>query len=232
MELLTREEPKIFAQMFESGRVIELRKRWGSDLIGNSIAGFGKVVVQVFGDNSFVFAASRLIQATLDLFTHLPKRTVRREFPIPPSASANLPFNLERLATLPRSNQHLKALVLVAEKASVFLLLDLQVSRGFRELLLIELLFVLYALPLLGFSMLCSNREVKLLLPRTTPRCCVLGVRERAFVDRDSGPRILLYKSNLRLILDHAATKDFLVLSIWRVKLSENAGSLLLVACK
>ena len=125
MELLTREEPKIFAQMFESGRVIELRKRWGSDLIGNSIFALGRVLVPVFGDNSFVFATSCLVQATLDLFTHLPERPVRREFSFPPNASADLSFSLVRLATLPRSDQHLEALVLVAKKARVFLLLDL-----------------------------------------------------------------------------------------------------------
>jgi hypothetical protein len=159
MELLTREEPEIFAQVFESGRVIELRKRWGSDLIGNSSFALGRVVVPVCGDNGFVFAASCLVQATLDLFTHLPECTVRREFSIPPSASADLPFNLVRFATLPRSDQHLKTLVLIAEKARVFLLLDLQVSRSFRKLLLIELFFVLDALLLPGLT--CSARTAR-----------------------------------------------------------------------
>ena len=89
---------------------------------------------------------------------------------------------------LPRRDEHLEAVIGVAEVASVLLLLDLQVARGLGKLLGVQLFLLLRLPPLLRLGVLRPHREVKLLVELIFPRTVRLVVAERVFLDNAPDP--------------------------------------------
>ena len=226
-ELLAGEELEVFAQVLEGGRVVELGK-------GRSFARVsGAAVVRGLlparrraGDDSLVLPSSCFVQTALDLIAQLAQRAVRRELSVSPSGPPFSPLRVAFLSMPPRRDEHLEAVISVAEVAGALLLLDLQVARGLGKLLGLQVFLLLRLPPLLRLGVLRPHREVQLLLEFLLPRTLILVVAERVFLDNDPDPTSFLNESDSMLIFGEASAKDLRVGRAGRAELVESARAL------